>query len=444
MFLVSNIDPDYFSFYYIGQGVKDGFGMYRDFADNKGPILYLFFTLINLLFGSDYLTSLILVSTFIDSFTLFFIFRITRLLTKADFPQGLISKILAIFLSVLLFKSFSVGSFFGGFYSENLALLMLSISTFAILKQKYFLAGVLFSLSFLTRLSFLYFALFQLFLSLKYFSIRNYSKYFLGISLVSLTVLIYLLLTNNLEAFYQNTVVFNINYISATKQFFLVSLTNLLALEKHLVFIFSLIFFLFVYILINGVYSKLLIILLGCSLLATLTGGLVYLHHFQQLLFFIFVALGVSTTLLSKRVLYFAIIFLFFSLSFNYKNYLYYAEKKEQKQFWNFKEVRDKRYLQVINYDPKFYLYFSKNAPDRYYQPFFVSSLYNKSHSDITKHQMLDPDRVKQTAFLEISIGDSRNPATQEYFTLFGDKFNLSKVASYQYSNKRLNIYYSN
>lgn len=48
------IDPDFFSYYYIGRGMNLGMDMFKDFADNKGPIQYLFYALLYKIFNNNY------------------------------------------------------------------------------------------------------------------------------------------------------------------------------------------------------------------------------------------------------------------------------------------------------------------------------------------------------------------------------------------------------
>src|SRR3989344_3272691 len=73
-FLWGNIDPDFFSFYYIGRGVAQGKDMYVDFADNKGPVLYFFFSVLYLFFKNNYKLALIVTSTILDTFFSFFFY----------------------------------------------------------------------------------------------------------------------------------------------------------------------------------------------------------------------------------------------------------------------------------------------------------------------------------------------------------------------------------
>ena len=55
--LKGNIDQDFFSMYYVGRGVAAGQNVFRDFSDNKGPLVYWFFAGLFKIFGYNYTTS---------------------------------------------------------------------------------------------------------------------------------------------------------------------------------------------------------------------------------------------------------------------------------------------------------------------------------------------------------------------------------------------------
>jgi hypothetical protein len=102
LFLINReINRDYFTFYYVGKGVAHGMDMYGDFADNKGPITYLVFTIIYFLFSDNYLLGLVLSSTFIDAMAVyFFILFLENYLNIEIFKIGFLKKIIFLVLVV--------------------------------------------------------------------------------------------------------------------------------------------------------------------------------------------------------------------------------------------------------------------------------------------------------------------------------------------------------
>ena len=110
--------------------------MYADFADNKGPILYLVFALLSILFDKHLIPALIIGSTVIDTIALFVIIKVIE--RDWDFKwqkRKFINYFLVIF-SLILYKSFTIGTSQGGLYSENVGLLFLALSAWFLKKDQ--------------------------------------------------------------------------------------------------------------------------------------------------------------------------------------------------------------------------------------------------------------------------------------------------------------------
>lgn len=158
LFYWGRIDSDFFAFLYVGQGILDGNDMYRDFADNKGPVLYLFFAFLRLIFGNHYAAMLFVGSAILDAATIVLVFAIIKRVWGVAIPMTRAPIIIAFAtLSVAWYKSFFLGYFPGGIYSESIAIPLLLGSVLMVSNNKPLKGGILFSLSVLTRLSMIFF-----------------------------------------------------------------------------------------------------------------------------------------------------------------------------------------------------------------------------------------------------------------------------------------------
>jgi flagellar basal body-associated protein FliL len=107
-------------------------------------------------------------------------------------------------------------------------------------------------------------------------------------------------------------------------------------------------------------------------------------------------------------------------------------------------EVSRAEYLVVVPYYPQFYFTFNKEAPDRYYQPFFLLDYFNEnSAEDVKRHKALNKDKLKKTLFMIVEFSETDKELTSEYLQKFGRVFQLSKKKVYQYENGRIELYSS-
>ena len=125
-------------------------------------------------------------------------------------------------------------------------------------------------------------------------------------------------------------------------------------------------------------------------------------------------------------------------------NYVIYVAIPRQSFTPSIPEVSKAEYLMVVPYYPRFYFTFEKQAPDRYYQPFFISDFYNKnSAEDLKRHKALDKDKLKNTLFMMVESSEADKQMTAEYLQKFGSTFQLTKQKAYQYENGKIELYSS-
>lgn len=459
-FLISNlfwfgpIDQDFYSFYYIGQGVSEGHRMYADFAENKGPILYIFFALLYFVFKGNYIWALIFGATIIDALSLFVIFKILERNFKFVWSKNKALNILFIIFCLTLYKSFSMGYNMGGLYSENLGMLLLVLGYWALGSKRYISSGIFFSLSILTRLSFLAFT--PLFLVEFIFSKKDRKKilrFIIGGLIPLILSFIYFHATNDLKDFF---------YSSVTQNFGLLKLNSNLPLSILLVSLSQTRIFLTLtissIIVVIIVLSKkqlkekaILSALFIGSVASSFAGGygnIFYYHHFFQFNFLAIATLSLIATLRNTRTFFIPILsILAFFIFLNY----YFFINSSFKNFQAVKvshpvisEISSKKYLIVTPHYPMYYFIYDKKAPDRYFQYFSLSKYFSKdTEKNIARHLRLMDKKTSQTAFMFVNRGSSDRKIIEEYKNNFEKEFNLKKINTYHDLDATIEIYES-
>lgn len=457
-FLISSIlwfgiiDQDFFHFYYMGHGIANGQGMFTDFIDNKGPVFYTFFTLFYLVFKENYSIGLVLTSTFIDAFSLSLIFKIlTRDWGFKWFKKQIIN-ILVVVFCLLLFKSFSIGTYVGGFYSENLGMLLLLLSIWFLGKRNSLISGILFSLCVLTKLTFLFFAPYLL-IEL-YFKFKN-PKQFLGFFLGGLMPFgiftIWFWATNQLNDFIYNVFILNLNYAKTPvfSQIRLILLRSVFEFRIFITVVFSLLIILLEFFSKEQKSKKIILLtLLISTLLATFVGKTFFFHHFLQYTLIAFISLTFFTNLSKFKVVFTPLLF-FLALSLVF-NFFFYLELSKNSIFLlnytppDITEVNNKNYMVVMPYYPIYYIKYKKTSPDRYFSYFFLSKYrYNNSQIEIEKHKKLDKNKLAATIFLFVKRNEGDRILINEYKENFGNEFRLTKVGVYKDSESIIEVYES-
>jgi Gpi18-like mannosyltransferase len=162
LFWLGGVDPDYYDFYYIGRGVAGGQNMFRDFADNKGPVLYLTFAGMYKVFGDNLGLALVTTSTFLDVVAVWLTVYLLGLWLVDGEAREYLSKWWVMVLLMMFYKSLTIGIFMGGVYAESIAFPLFLISLIMLEKKRLFWSGMFFALCVLTRQSFVYFAVFYI------------------------------------------------------------------------------------------------------------------------------------------------------------------------------------------------------------------------------------------------------------------------------------------
>lgn len=441
LLLIGNIDPDFFSYYYVGRGIIDGKDMFRDFANNKGPVLYLFFALLYFLFGNNYNLALVVGNGLLDAISIYYLFRLLVYSYGLQIKGLTISNAILILFSVLLYKSFSISSFMGGVYSEQLGMMFLILSLWKYEQKNYVISGLFFALSILTRSSFLFFIIIFPIISL----IRKHKSTSLiffgrGVAICIVPIVLLFILNGSMRDFIYNNTIFNVQYSHATSDIRLFSLINVSLVETRIILIFLYVtFFVFTSIFFSKDKKKSLLIatIYISSLVATNPGGIFYPHHFVQFMIITFIALFQKRVRSTIPIL--VIVMLFVVLS-----YVIYAVMPRHSFTPSIPEVSQAEYLMVISYYPKFYFIFNKEAPDRYYQSFFLLDFFNKSPAeDVKRHKALNNDKLKKTLFMMVEFRESDKLANVNYLKKFSRDFHLTKKKVYQYENGKIELYMS-
>jgi len=445
------VDQDYYSQYYIGQGVLSGKLIYADFTDNKGPIVYLVFSVMVWLFGNRLEIAFIVVKTALIAGTMLGLLIIARFywskVRKEFIKLVLMGIVTMVYMESLVLR---------GVYAENISMLFLVWTVVFVLTKKSFLWGLFLSLTIMGRQTFVMFVPFVVYLVVrqKGINLLELKKTFLGFCLPLFLIGGWLLVTGDLMNYVNNTVVFNLNYAKAVAVY----------KGESLLFgvwdggIYSLLIML---IIISGVVLwKLkknrfeglgLVILFGCSLLTTFSGGIFYPHHFYQFYLLIFLVLG---ELVFESSDWFSIskgIILLIILSFGLLKFWENVDYGQGSKFLTFEnkkqlltEIESKKYMIVVTFYPRLYFDFQKSAPDRYYQPFFLSSFLNKEFmKEVNLHREFVADKASETAFVIVKKNFLDKIVADDYLRNFGSDFKLVKVNSYRIEDFDIEVYWA-
>jgi hypothetical protein len=105
--------------------------------------------------------------------------------------------------------------------------------------------------------------------------------------------------------------------------------------------------------------------------------------------------------------------------------------------------IEQKKYLLTVTFQPQLYWQYDKLAPDRYFQPFFLSSFFNvQAKKDQVKHREYMKDKYKDTAFTVVREIDPGEEVAVEFFDNFGDDFGLKKQGVYDWCGSEMEVYW--
>jgi len=444
LFLFGKIDQDFFSFYYIGRGVANGAGMYQDFADNKGPVLYIFFATLYKIFGKNYLTALIFSSTLIDGLSLFAFYLFLKKNFNVSLPKNILLQLFFIIFTVAFYKSFSIGSFMGGFYAETLGVMFIVSSILFLVYKRYFISGVAFSLAFLCRLTLFFWIiyLFYLFLSQKP-TVKKFLYVMCGFFVPIAFFLAFFLIRGSLQSMLANVFFFNLSYATSVKFLFFMQIKSVIFFETRIIV--SLIFSLIILLLMFKNFDKKTVefgYMFFSGVLASFVGGLFYFHHYVQFsLIFLFLIFHFNRKY-DRKLGAFFIFLTSILLIINYSLFF-----KTSKLFSNsdveYIESLDNEYIQVVSYYPELYIRSGKYSFDRYYQVFQLSSFYNTNSSMFLFDHLNSMENYSdKIAFVFVEINDFDIRISDEYRKFMEEnKYYLEDVFQKSDAKKTISIY---
>ena len=377
------------------------------------------------------------------------------------------------FFITLLIKSYSIGTFTGGVYSETVAFFFILSSLLLVERKKVFFAGILYSLAILTRPTTIFWGIVPLvwFLS-KGEKLAIFLKFFVG-SIVSFlsVILFYVVLGGRLDYLIDNLLVFNSGYSRLIKTDYLRQLVLNISSETRLFLSIILVIPLLYFSLLNNKlieYKFLIFAIFFASISSTFVGGLFYFHHFVQFSLIVTIAMVLiialsfrgNSALQGRKIipetrmshlLASVLLLLFISEVGSYRHFLFSEDRdsdltRVQNFITNHKDLLDsKEYLMVVTYYPQLYFTFDKLSPDRYFQPFFLSRRFNiLAEKDIKRHSKLNKETLDNTLFLIVSKNEFDGWYKEEYLTNFANKFGLKNVAGTSNDHEEVNLYVAN
>ena len=289
----TNPNVDYFVFSNLSYFIKRGLILYKDFLDNKGPMLHLL-NIISYNF-EDY-NSIYVFSILIHFITNIYIYKISRL--KLSVKNSIIVLIItnAFFISLLEEHKGSLTSTMCEFYAMPI---------FSYLYYKYLkndkdtkvsivIEGILFSVLFLLRVNMVSISIILIILKIKDKRIKNLPMYFLyfliGAFLVFTPVIIYFVCHNAFNDFIDSYILFNLKYSSVSvgvvKDSIIIKLIKYLLTCAKTFFDFSKNIFILITLSIYTAYiyekkkiTNEMIIFVFCYFLAIFISNRYYMHY---------------------------------------------------------------------------------------------------------------------------------------------------------------------
>ncbi len=435
LLLVGRTDPDFHAYYTIGRGVIRGYDMFADFAVNKGPVTYVVFAGLYAVFRDNYNLALIIASSVSDALTVAIMLAVIKEWFGLKIYSTKVSHYIWLVFITALYKSYLIGSVHGGFLSESITYPLALASLYLYKKERLALAATLISLSFCGRLTTLFFLIIPL--AYNVFIVRDLIKLFRFVSYIILSSLVIIgiaSLFGDLRYLFLNTITRNISFISTFQDVLLYKIVATMILQPHLLMSFLVIFAISIHFLISkSSRNKLLYIVFGlASTLATFVTGSFFYHQFAQFSLVVFASLYLVKDQHRKNL---CMILLSIFVIFNYL--MFTANKLDNTSLQSFliKEVdlHGQDYLQMVTYQPEYYLLTDKDPMDRYFQPLFLTTLTERNASIYQdQHRLVTPERTADTTFVFVYENEFDRLVGKEYLNNFKNKFKLEKVSEYR------------
>ena len=217
------LNIDFFVFSNLSYFIKRGLIVYKDFIDNKGPILHLFNFIA---YNYEKYNSIYIMALIINFITNIYIYKISRI--KLSIKNSIIVLILtnAFFISLLEEHKGSLTSTMCEFY----AMPIFAYLYFKFLQIKYtsgklknidmFVEGILFSILFFLRVNLVSISIILIILNIKNKKVNNlvnYILYFsLGALIIFIPVILYFVYNDAFYDFINSYILFNIKYSSVS------------------------------------------------------------------------------------------------------------------------------------------------------------------------------------------------------------------------------------
>ncbi len=444
-------DQDFYSYYYIGKGVAQGKDMYKDFADNKGPVWYLAFSGLYFVFGNNLTEALVISSTVFD---LVAVVLLLELVTEwfGQSKWGVAGDLLTAILVLIFYKSLSMGVLIGGLYSENLANIFLFAAFLLFNRKRDWWSGIFFTSAIFTRLTFLFFG--PMFFILRWSGKTKslwLDKWMLGIFCGFGLVFLLLVYFGSLGDMINNMIKFNISFGSlysfADK---LAGLGKVVTLDIRLLLCSVMTILGWGLVLWRKRWGMKLMAsaLAGSSLIISFfCNGVFYTHQYLQfvlagvgIIYFVIISGGLRAMfipILVSLVLATVVTFPFYVLTAKALAY-----PNNIRSVPALPEVTTHKYLQVIPFYPSLYFSYNRSSPNRYYDQFFLSKYSSLDpNMDIIRYEALSTTTLKQTAFLVVRQKGVEDVMTKEYLQNFKRKFNLRLVRTATFNGGEMDVY---
>lgn len=454
LLLTGRIDQDFFAYYYVGRAVIWGRDMFADVAESKGPVTYLFFAALYWLFGRNYTPSIILASTLLDAVNGILLFSLAQRwlhwkVTSGTWRYWGIAAALIIYI-----KSFSINSLQGGVYPEQVALPLILLSLLLTEKRSFLAAGISFGLGILARQSFVYYIFF---ICVRMILIHPQQRkvgiitFQAGTGIVIGAMGSILWYSGQEYWAFENMVLSVMWYSRAIVAQYWQTVTVTVFREFRLLF--SMIFVIFFLLKSWNTLKKNKILLTVLGLLiagagSVFTGALVWDHHFLQLSpLFVICFIAAVIYMRSDYLLWYVGSITICCVFIGYAEYVIIGSRLGYRLtdvIPIVPEIGQKRYLVAQPFQPRLYIDFDKESPDRYYNPgFSLDPHFFGGNANVARvrHLAMNKEKIQDTAFVFISDANRPVPPRQRYLDSVREPFGLEKTAEYIFGLLRIEIY---
>lgn len=430
----SSIDKDFYSQYYTARGIFSGYQLYGDFSDNKGPVLYLFFVPLYAVFREQLSWAYLTGSLLVHGLT---IVGVGVYVGRLPFWKR------ANFLSNLL--QFGVVSLFAlqfvleGIYAESIGMMFLVWGLVLLHRKRLVFAGVFVVAALACRQTLFFMLPFfgYEFFRLGLFSKKNIFQLGLGGGAMVGILASYLLITSDVQNFFHNAVEFNINYAQAVHDVkyksILVGLYNYGMYRPLLMVLLSIFVVVYCFIRQRWAEGVRFGILLVCSFAVVFSGGIFYQHHFWQFLFMMVLAcMFVFDRFKNIVITWFLLGYLLVTSLLVSVIYVLGSGTSIFALHQGYPAVsliQESKYMVAVTFSPDLYFAYNKLAPDKYFQPFFMSKLFNSQWRKEFDHHLVSLGPViNETVFVQLVKTGETDPITETYLQELQKTYPVTEV----------------